>query len=67
MFTKFFLYYRLYNKDAVIEFLLDKSADKTPMKAASYIKSIKVNRLCQIVKSAIKVKACNKTSVCLSS
>ncbi|XP_065705961.2 replication termination factor 2 isoform X1 [Patagioenas fasciata] len=32
---------RLYNKDAVIEFLLDKSADKTPMEAASHIKSIK--------------------------
>uniref|UniRef100_A0A8C9FUK9 Replication termination factor 2 n=1 Tax=Pavo cristatus TaxID=9049 RepID=A0A8C9FUK9_PAVCR len=32
---------RLYNKDAVIEFLLDKSADKTPVEAASHIKSIK--------------------------
>ncbi|NXJ38268.1 RTF2 protein, partial [Scopus umbretta] len=32
---------RLYNKDAIIEFLLDKSADKTPMEAASHIKSIK--------------------------
>nr|XP_021139329.1 protein RTF2 homolog isoform X2 [Columba livia] len=32
---------RLYNKDAVIEFLLDKSPDKTPMEAASHIKSIK--------------------------
>ncbi|NXL88130.1 RTF2 protein, partial [Alectura lathami] len=32
---------RLYNKDAVIEFLLDKSADKTPMEAAAHIKSIK--------------------------
>lgn len=32
---------RLYNKDAIIEFLLDKSADKTPMTAASHIKSIK--------------------------
>ncbi|NWX20230.1 RTF2 protein, partial [Aegotheles bennettii] len=32
---------RLYNKDAIIEFLLDKSADKAPMEAASHIKSIK--------------------------
>lgn len=32
---------RLYNKDAVIEFLLDKSADKAMGKAASHIKSIK--------------------------
>ncbi|XP_062460001.1 replication termination factor 2 isoform X2 [Pezoporus occidentalis] len=32
---------RLYNKDAIIEFLLDKSADKTPMTAALHIKSIK--------------------------
>ncbi|XP_037259368.1 replication termination factor 2 isoform X2 [Falco biarmicus] len=32
---------RLYNKDAIIEFLLEKSADKTPMEAASHIKSIK--------------------------
>ncbi|XP_068006094.1 replication termination factor 2 isoform X2 [Melanerpes formicivorus] len=32
---------RLYNKDAVIEFLLDKSADKTPVEAASHIKNIK--------------------------
>ncbi|NWI56791.1 RTF2 protein, partial [Calyptomena viridis] len=32
---------RLYNKDAVIEFLLDKSPDKTPMESASHIKSIK--------------------------
>ncbi|KAM9260266.1 replication termination factor 2 isoform 4-T4 [Cariama cristata] len=32
---------RLYNKDAIIKFLLDKSADKTPMEAASHIKSIK--------------------------
>jgi hypothetical protein len=33
---------RLYNKDAVIEFLLDKSAEKALGKAASHIKSIKV-------------------------
>ncbi|KAM6164245.1 replication termination factor 2 [Rhynchocyon petersi] len=32
---------RLYNKDAVIEFLLDKSSDKALGKAASHIKSIK--------------------------
>uniref|UniRef100_A0A8C5UQW0 Replication termination factor 2 n=1 Tax=Microcebus murinus TaxID=30608 RepID=A0A8C5UQW0_MICMU len=32
---------RLYNKDAVIEFLLDKSAEKALGKAASHIKSIK--------------------------
>ncbi|XP_045689680.1 replication termination factor 2 [Phyllostomus hastatus] len=32
---------RLYNKDAVIEFLLDKSSEKAPGKAASHIKSIK--------------------------
>uniref|UniRef100_H0ZDL0 Replication termination factor 2 n=2 Tax=Taeniopygia guttata TaxID=59729 RepID=H0ZDL0_TAEGU len=32
---------RLYNKDAVIEYLLDKSPDKTPMESASHIKSIK--------------------------
>uniref|UniRef100_A0A8D0G8G4 Replication termination factor 2 n=1 Tax=Sphenodon punctatus TaxID=8508 RepID=A0A8D0G8G4_SPHPU len=32
---------RLYNKDAVIEFLLDKSSDKAPMAAASHIKGIK--------------------------
>ncbi|KAM9372267.1 replication termination factor 2 isoform 1-T1 [Phaethornis superciliosus] len=32
---------RLYNKDAIIEFLLDKSADRSPMEAASHIKSIK--------------------------
>ncbi|XP_042318522.1 replication termination factor 2 [Sceloporus undulatus] len=32
---------RLYNKDAVIEFLLDKSSDKVLMEAASHIKSIK--------------------------
>ncbi|XP_006129458.1 replication termination factor 2 [Pelodiscus sinensis] len=32
---------RLYNKDAIIEFLLDKSSDKSPVQAASYIKSIK--------------------------
>ncbi|XP_006881717.1 PREDICTED: protein RTF2 homolog isoform X1 [Elephantulus edwardii] len=32
---------RLYNKDAVIEFLLDKSSDKALVKAASHIKSIK--------------------------
>uniref|UniRef100_G1U4A2 Replication termination factor 2 n=1 Tax=Oryctolagus cuniculus TaxID=9986 RepID=G1U4A2_RABIT len=32
---------RLYNKDAVIEFLLDKSAEKAVGKAASHIKSIK--------------------------
>ncbi|XP_075384589.1 replication termination factor 2 [Tenrec ecaudatus] len=31
---------RLYNKDAVIEFLLDKSSEK-PLKAASHIRSIK--------------------------
>ncbi|KAK2110199.1 Replication termination factor 2 [Saguinus oedipus] len=33
---------RLYNKDAVIEFLLDKSAEKALGKAASHIKSIKM-------------------------
>lgn len=33
---------RLYNKDAVIEFLLDKSAEKALGKAASHIRSIKV-------------------------
>uniref|UniRef100_A0A8C4WDZ1 Replication termination factor 2 n=1 Tax=Gopherus evgoodei TaxID=1825980 RepID=A0A8C4WDZ1_9SAUR len=32
---------RLYNKDAVIEFLLDKSSDKSLVQAASYIRSIK--------------------------
>ncbi|XP_004585973.2 replication termination factor 2 [Ochotona princeps] len=32
---------RLYNKDAVIEFLLDKSAEKALGKAASHIKSMK--------------------------
>lgn len=32
---------RLYNKDAIIEFLLDKSAEKALGKAASHIKSIK--------------------------
>ncbi|NXD20814.1 RTF2 protein, partial [Spelaeornis formosus] len=32
---------RLYNKDAVIEYLLDKSPEKTPKEAASHIKSIK--------------------------
>ncbi|XP_060628053.1 replication termination factor 2 [Anolis sagrei] len=32
---------RLYNKDAIIEFLLDKSSDKVLMEAASHIKSIK--------------------------
>lgn len=32
---------RLYNKDAVIEFLLDKSAEKALGKAASHIKSIR--------------------------
>ncbi|RMB95878.1 hypothetical protein DUI87_27992 [Hirundo rustica rustica] len=32
---------RLYNKDAIIEYLLDKSPDKTPMESASHIKSIK--------------------------
>ncbi|XP_057234585.1 replication termination factor 2 [Malurus melanocephalus] len=32
---------RLYNKDAILEFLLDKSPDKTPMESASHIKSIK--------------------------
>ncbi|NWI14076.1 RTF2 protein, partial [Crypturellus soui] len=32
---------RLYNKDAVIEFLLDKSSDKTLVEAASHIRSIK--------------------------
>uniref|UniRef100_A0A8B9TLN6 Replication termination factor 2 n=1 Tax=Anas platyrhynchos TaxID=8839 RepID=A0A8B9TLN6_ANAPL len=36
---------RLYNKDAVIEFLLDKSADKTPVEAASHIKIVKSLRL----------------------
>ncbi|NXS12848.1 RTF2 protein, partial [Neodrepanis coruscans] len=32
---------RLYNKDAVIEFLLDKSPDKAPVESASHIRSIK--------------------------
>ncbi|KAF4802466.1 hypothetical protein TURU_025215 [Turdus rufiventris] len=32
---------RLYNKDAIIEYLLDKSPDKTPMESASHVKSIK--------------------------
>ncbi|XP_038605837.1 replication termination factor 2 isoform X1 [Tachyglossus aculeatus] len=32
---------RLYNKDAVIEFLLDKSSEKAPGQATSHIKSIK--------------------------
>ncbi|XP_061487191.1 replication termination factor 2 isoform X2 [Rhineura floridana] len=32
---------RLYNKDAIIEFLLDKSSDKVLVEAASHIKSIK--------------------------
>nr|XP_025957676.1 protein RTF2 homolog isoform X1 [Dromaius novaehollandiae] len=32
---------RLYNKDAVIEFLLDKSSDKALVEAASHIRSIK--------------------------
>uniref|UniRef100_A0A8D0BF61 Replication termination factor 2 n=1 Tax=Salvator merianae TaxID=96440 RepID=A0A8D0BF61_SALMN len=32
---------RLYNKDAVIEFLLDKASDKVLVEAASHIKSIK--------------------------
>ncbi|RLV97397.1 hypothetical protein DV515_00011790, partial [Chloebia gouldiae] len=32
---------RLYNKDAIIEYLLDKSPDKNPMESASHIKSIK--------------------------
>uniref|UniRef100_A0A8C8VK76 Replication termination factor 2 n=1 Tax=Pelusios castaneus TaxID=367368 RepID=A0A8C8VK76_9SAUR len=32
---------RLYNKDAIIEFLLDKSSDKSLVQAASHIRSIK--------------------------
>ncbi|KAL8179527.1 UNVERIFIED_CONTAM: Protein RTF2 [Gekko kuhli] len=32
---------RLYNKDAIIEFLLDKSSEKAVVEAASHIKSIK--------------------------
>nr|XP_056700958.1 replication termination factor 2 isoform X2 [Euleptes europaea] len=32
---------RLYNKDAIIEFLLEKSSEKAIMEAASHIKSIK--------------------------
>ncbi|XP_053101530.1 replication termination factor 2 [Hemicordylus capensis] len=32
---------RLYNKDAIIEFLLNKSSDKVLVKAAAHIKSIK--------------------------
>lgn len=44
----------MYNKDAVIEFLLDKSADKTPMEAASHIKSLKVKGL--TLRSATKFK-----------
>ncbi|XP_077191792.1 replication termination factor 2 isoform X2 [Paroedura picta] len=32
---------RLYNKDAIIEFLLDKSSEKAIVEAASHIKSIK--------------------------
>ena len=36
---------RLYNKDAVIEFLLDKSSEKALGKAASHIKSIKVRQV----------------------
>lgn len=53
-----FLLCRLYNKDAVIEFLLDKSADKTPMEAASHIKSIKVRRFntkeCHKIQSPVR-------------
>lgn len=45
---------RLYNKDAILEYLLDKSPDKTPMEAASHIKSIKVNCLCLIGEVKIK-------------
>lgn len=36
---------RLYNKDAVIEFLLDKSSEKALAKAASHIKNIKVTQV----------------------
>ena len=36
---------RLYNKDAIIEFLLDKSSEKAHGKAASHIKSIKVRQV----------------------
>lgn len=61
------LCYRLYNKDAIIEFLLDKSADKAPVEAALHIKSIKVNRLSLILKSIMKSKRCYKTSICLCS
>uniref|UniRef100_A0ACB8F6U0 Protein RTF2 n=1 Tax=Sphaerodactylus townsendi TaxID=933632 RepID=A0ACB8F6U0_9SAUR len=32
---------RLYNKDAIIEFLLDKSSEKAIVEAASHIRSIK--------------------------
>jgi hypothetical protein len=39
------LVYRLYNKDAVIEFLLDKSADRPNSEVVSHLRGIKVWKL----------------------
>lgn len=36
------LFSRLYNKDAVIEYLLDKSAERPNMEVAVHIRGIKV-------------------------
>lgn len=36
------LFFRLYNKDAIIEYLLDKSAERPNAEAVTHIRGIKV-------------------------
>lgn len=38
-----FLGFRIYNKDAVIEYLLDKSAERPNIEVAAHIRGIKVS------------------------
>lgn len=38
----FVLCFRLYNKDAIIEYLLDKSADRPNVEAVTHIRGMKV-------------------------
>lgn len=40
---------RLYNKDAIIEYLLDKSAERPNAEVVAHIRSIKVSKLWQMI------------------
>lgn len=42
----FIFHFRLYNKDAIIEYLLDKSAERPNAEAVTHIRGMKVSSRC---------------------